>query len=248
MSGEEGRSIDEYILVVWDGAHIQFGQITGERAHWERLAPFDRRIAERLLRLLKDQGRPLVHPAILRQVVGPDSEVGAQLIPKLYRAIRAAAPARGGARQTKTTLLFKEWRRLFGQAVGIETDRLAAYLAAQSRQHGEHYNQDIPAYLFALHTYIAVVAKLVAAMALPHAAQDISDAVTPLHGRMRALESGQLFADAGITNMLTGDFFSWYVDDSAWATMEAPFEELLARLQGISFDLTQATALDTGFV
>jgi hypothetical protein len=226
-----------YILIVWDGAHIRFGDVDEERARWRRIEAFDRGTAEQLLRLLRDQGRPLVHPAILRQLIGPDSRVGAELIPELYRAIRTSTPARSGTRQTKTTLLFKEWRRLFGQAVGIETERLAAYLAAQSRQHGERYERDIPAYLFALHTYIAVVAKIVAAMALPNAAQDIADTVAPLRGRMRALESGRLFADAGITNMITGDFFSWYVDDALWAAMEIPFERLLARLLGISFDL-----------
>jgi uncharacterized membrane protein len=104
---------------------------------------------------------------------------------------------------------------VFGQAVGIETERLAAYLAAQSRQHGEQYGDAIPAYLFALHTYIAAVAKIVAALALPNAAQDIADLTTPLHQRVRALESGRLFADAGITNMLAGDFFSWYADDAS---------------------------------
>ena len=92
--------------------------------------------------------------------------------------------------------------------------------------------------MFALHTYIAVVAKIVAAMALPNAAQDIADLVTPLRQRMHALEFGQLFADAGITNMLTGDFFSWYADDALWPAMEAPFGGLLASLRGVSFDLT----------
>src|SRR5439155_603574 len=87
--------------------------------------------------------------------------------------------------------------------VGIETERLAEYLATQSRQHGERYDKDIPAYLFALHTYIAIVAKIVAAMALPNAAQDIADSVSPLRQRLRALESGQLFADAGMTNSST---------------------------------------------
>lgn len=139
MAREEGRPISEYVLIVWDGAHIAFGDIDDGRDRWERVQPFDRAAAERVLRLLHDQGRPLVHPAILRQLIGPDSKIGAELIPELYRAIRAAAPARGAAQQTKTTLLFKEWQRLFGQAVGIETERLAAYLATQSRQHGERY-------------------------------------------------------------------------------------------------------------
>jgi hypothetical protein len=128
---------------------------------------------------------------------------------------------------------------VFGQAVGIETERLAAYLAAQSRQHGEQYGDAIPAYLFALHTYIAAVAKIVAALALPNAAQDIADLTTPLHQRVRALESGRLFADAGITNMLAGDFFSWYADDASWGNIAIPLGRLIASLGGISFDLTR---------
>ena len=29
------------------------------------------------------------------------------------------------------------------------------------------------------------------------------------------LESGELFADAGVANMLNGDFFAWYLDDDS---------------------------------
>ncbi|MGH6679295.1 MAG: hypothetical protein ACREDL_10290, partial [Bradyrhizobium sp.] len=238
MAREEGRPVGEYALLVWDGAHIAFGDIHDGKPRWERLQPFGQAAAERLLHLLHDQGRPLVHPAILRQLIGPDSAIGAELIPELFRAICVAAPSRGDG-QTKTTLLYKEWRRLFGQAVGIETERLAAYLAVQSRQHDENYGADIPAYLFALHTYIAAVAKIIAAMALPNAAQDITDPTTPLQQRMRALESGQLFADAGITNMLSGDFFSWYADDLSWPTISTPLGNLIASLSGISFDLAR---------
>ena len=238
MAREEGRPVSEYVLIVWDGAHIAFGDIDDDEPRWERLQTFDRAAAERVLRLLQDQGRPLVHPAILRQLIGPDSTIGGELIPELFRAIRLTA-AQVGLPQTKTTLLYKEWRRLFGQAVGIETERLAMYLAAQSLHHGEIYNVDIPAYLFALHTYIATVAKIVAGMALPHAAQNIADPTTPLQQRMRALESGQLFADAGITNMLTGDFFSWYADDPSWATIQGPLTNLIGSLSGISFDLAR---------
>jgi hypothetical protein len=126
MSQEEGRPIGEYILVAWDGAHIVFGDIDESEPRWERLQQFNQGSAERLLQLLRDQGQPLVHPAILRQLIGPDSAVGAQLIPELFRAVCAAVPRRGRTGQTKTTLLFKEWGRLFGQAVGIETERLAA--------------------------------------------------------------------------------------------------------------------------
>lgn len=237
MARNEGRLLSEYVLVICDGAHVAFGRITAGDPAWERLQLFSPDAAERLLRLLRDQGRPLVHPGVLRTLIGPDSQVGADLIPVLFQAACAAEHVHGGATQTKTTLLYKEWRRLFGQAVGIQTERLGAYLDTQSRAHRVQYTRNIPAYLFTLHTYLAVVAKLAAALALPNAAEDMADMSVPLLHRMRALESGQFFADAGVTNMLSGDFFSWYVDDAMWPDLEGPLARLLNRLQDVSFDL-----------
>ena len=56
---------------------------------------------------------------------------------------------------------------------------------------------------------------------------------------MRALEAGTLFIDAGITNMLTGDFFSWPVDDPSWGRIETPLGDLLSQLGQLSFDMTK---------
>ena len=236
MAIQEGRPITEYILVAWDGAHLALGHTSGRDSNWERLDPFSIDVAERLLRLLKDQGQPLVHPPLLRQYVGPESEVGAQLLPQLFQAVLLSVDAQPA---TKTTLLFREWRRLFGQAVGITTERLEEFLRRQAAAHRTRYEADVPAYLFALHTYIAIVAKLVAALALPNPTQDISDGNVPLQQRLRGLENGQLFADAGITNMLTGDFFAWYIDDQAWRQIEPALSLVISRLRGISFDVTR---------
>ncbi len=236
MAWQEGRVIAEYILIAWDGAHLTFGRKHNGGAAWERLEPFSVEIAERLLRLLQDQGQPLVHPELLRQHVGPESALGAELLPQIFRAVLASNKAQPA---TKTTLLYKEWRRLFGQAVGITTERLDDFLRRQAAAHATRYEADIPAYLFALHSYIAIVAKLVAALAMPRPAQNIADANVPLRQRLGTLEDGRLFADAGISNMLNGDFFSWYIDDPAWAQIEPPFNALINRLRGISFDVTR---------
>lgn len=236
MAWQEGRPIEEYVLVAWDGGHLSFGRMDEQRANWERLEAFSVEIAERLLHLLRDQGQPLVHPELLRQHVGPESALGAQLLPQLFRAVLASSNTHPA---TKTKLLYKEWRRLFGQAVGITTERLEGFLRRQAAAHATRYEADIPAYLFALHTYIAIVAKLVAALAMPHPAQDIADANVPLRQRLAALEDGRLFAGAGVANMLSGDFFSWYIDDPGWAHIEPGFNAVVNRLRGISFDVTR---------
>lgn len=238
MAHDEGRAITEYILVIWDGAHIAFGRTDGTNHEWDRLVAFDQRQGTRLLETLRDQGRPLVHPGLLRRLIGPESDIGGALIPVLFSAASAAALAPDG-QQTKTTLLLKEWSRLFGQTVGIPTDRLREFLTRQSTAHQQNYENNVPCYLFALHTYIATVAKLVAALALPNPSQNIRDSAVPLQDRMKVLESGELFMDAGIVNMLGGDFFSWPVDDPDWTAIEEPLKDLLSQLGQLSFDMTR---------
>lgn len=238
MAYDEGRPLDDYTLLVWDGAHIAFGKTDGKAANWERLVAFDTVQATRLLDLLRLHGRPLVHPGMLRSLIGPESEVGGKLIPALFRAIVRAA-SDNGKLQSKTALLFKEWSRLFGQAVGIPTERLDAFMERQSRAHAQPYDANIPCYLFALHTFIALSAKIVAALALAGPSEDITDAAVPLGDRMRALESGSLFIDAGVTNMIAGDFFSWPVDDLSWRDIEPPLQDLLTRIGHLSFDMTR---------
>ena len=238
MAQDEGRPIEDYILVVWDGTHIAFGAAGAVKPEWDKLVAFDYRAAARLLTLLGTQGYPLVHPGLLRSMVGPESQIGSELIPALFSAV-VAATTDGSVGQTKTTLLFKEWNRLFGQAVGIPTDRLKDLLVRQSHAHQQPYEAHIPCYLFALHTFIATVAKMVAALALPRSSEDMKDASVDFRQRMGALEAGTLFRDAGITNMLTGDFFSWPVDDASWGSMETPLEDLLAQLGQLSFEMTK---------
>lgn len=235
---EEGRPIHQYSLVIWDGSHIAFGTVEETGPLWGSLGQFDHTYAEHLLILLRNQGRPMVHPGLLRTMIGPESQIGTALIPPLFQAIVAASD-QIAPKQSKTGLLFNEWRRMFGQAVGVETERLEQLLARQSLAHDQPYEEHIPCYLFALHTFIAIVAKLVSALALSGASQNIQDHRVDLRTRMQALENGALFLDAGIENMLAGDFFSWPVDDEAWLKISYPLNSLLIQLGQLSFDMTK---------
>jgi hypothetical protein len=242
LAAHEGRMAGDYVLVVWDGSHIAFGRLDNGTSKWEPLTQFGLASAKRLLGALASEGIPLVHPLLLAHLAGPESDLGASLIPAMFDAVKKAA----GARQTtKTKLLFFEWRRLFGQAVGIQTDSLKKLLERQSHIHGADYGSDVPAYLFALNTFIGLVAKLTAALALPSVSENVLNTCVPLHNRIRALESGVLFRDAGVENLLNGDFFAWYADDAGWKKFEKGISSLLAVLANINFDISQKSPEST---
>ncbi|MES2644814.1 MAG: hypothetical protein V4850_35330 [Myxococcota bacterium] len=232
---EEGRALGEYVLVAWDGAQINFGRFQAGEGAWEPLLPFDTNAAARLLQHLHDDGMPLVHPALLSALVGPDSRVGRALVPQLFDALLDALlePGRHGAARP----LYDEWGRLFGQVAGIQGERLQGVLRALGAAHGRPYEAHPVAYLFALNTYIALVAKLVAALSLRNGAGALGNPAVPLHDRIERMESGRLFADAGVVNMLVGDFFSWYAEEPTWSRVAPAVDDLLARLAGVSFDV-----------
>jgi Putative RNA methylase family UPF0020 len=240
LAVEEGRTLTGYVLLAWDGASVSFGRYGRGGFEWEPVRPFDLAAAQRLLAVLREDGVPLVHPQLLGALVGPASVPGTALIPAFYAALTTELGS-----VTKTRLLFVEWKRLFGQVVGIPSAALRAHLRDLGVAHGQSYQDDPAAYLFALNTYIALVAKLVAALALPGAVEDISDSRTPVAERVRRLESGQLFLDAGVANMLNGDFFSWYADDAAWPAFAGPVDEIIATLRRVSFDVTRKQAQST---
>ncbi|ASM77972.1 hypothetical protein VITFI_CDS2194 [Vitreoscilla filiformis] len=239
ISAEEGRALQEYVLIAWDGSHITFGHFNDTSANWEDVVPFDRISADRLLSALKSDGRPLVHPQLLQALVGPDSEYGTVLIPELYASI---CKAESSAATTKTKMLFTEWRRLFSQVVGFQPVHMKKLLARQEISHDQPYQENPAAYLFALNTYIAIIAKIVAACALPRASQDVLQPGVPVAERLRAVETGELFEHAGILNMLSGDFFSWYLDDSDWPRYQAALGAMLGRLSGIDFAVSKKHA------
>lgn len=239
ISAEEGRALKEYVLIAWDGAHITFGHFDGAVAAWEDVVAFDGISAERLLSALESNGRPLVHPQLLQALVGPDSEYGTALIPEFYASI---CKADASPTTTKTKMLFSEWRRLFSQVVGFQPAHMKKLLARQEISHDHPYQENPAAYLFALNTYIAIIAKVVAACALPRASQDVLEPGVPVAERLRTVETGELFEHAGILNMLSGDFFSWYLDDSDWSRYQAPLGAMLGRLGGIDFTVSKKHA------
>jgi hypothetical protein len=233
LSAEEGRDLEDYILVAWDGPHIDFGRFSAGAPTWRGLVAFSETAARDLLKAHEDRGTPLVHPQLIARLAGPQTDLGTTSIGLLFDRLIATDLS------PRTNLLFSEWRRLFGQAAGVQSDRLRDFLDHQGTISNRSYADDPSAFLFALYSYVGLVAKIVAALALPGAKQNIADESVDIDQRISALERGDFFQQAGITNMLEADFFSWYRNDEGWKEFRDSATEVIARLRAVSFDVTK---------
>lgn len=236
LAEEEGRRNGAYSLVVWDGETISFGDVREGEYIWDTPKPFDSICLHRLLMLIERGGKPLVSPMTLKQFTGPNTKVGKDIIPSLYQAIVNAI---NNPKTTRTKLIFTEWARLFGQVDGISSERLQTYLSGASAMHGVNYQEHPQAYVFALNTYIAIVAKVCAV----HALMDGCGA--PIQSNISAIEflkdveSDRYFKLKGIQNMLTTDFFSWYLGSDVADPLRDKLQALLDNLGSMDFDVTR---------
>lgn len=236
LAEEEGRALCEYTAVAWDGASISFGSFSSKKVAWEPLQRFDEFALDRLVTGIKNSGQPLVSPLLLRQFIGPDTEVGRLLIPTLYNAIIDSLDS---SPSTRTKLIFTEWSRLFGQVDGAESGRLSEYLRVSSELQGVNFEENPQAFVFALSTYIAVVAKVSAAFALLSREELTPNFDLDAREFLISLEHNDYFQRKGIKNMLSTDFFSWYLGEDVNITVSENFRLLFARMKSLNFDITR---------
>ncbi|HUT03912.1 MAG TPA: N-6 DNA methylase [bacterium] len=146
---------------------------------------------------------------------GPRSQIA-------QKAVSAFVDALANWRNEKVSVLFNEWRRLFGIVYGAELGPQAlAPIEAVSQLYHVDKGAGVPDLLFSIHTYFALLMKLIAvelitlkessftasySFQLTHTSSD------QLVGQLTSMEDGGLYAKQGVTNFLEGDFFGWYLD------------------------------------
>lgn len=130
----------------------------------------------------------------------------------------------------KTEMLFREWKELFNlahddiskqQAIIERKQSLEALLGVSLSERDEEYTA-----LFALQTAYAIIVKVVAyrivsMVRYKNALIDFeslkSTDKSALRYQLQQLEDGAIFREYGITNLLEGDFFSWYCTNEQWS-------------------------------
>lgn len=129
----------------------------------------------------------------------------------------------------KTQMLFNEWKELFNLA----HDDVSKQKAILDRKHAlekvinesfSHVDEEYTA-LFALQTAYVIIIKIIAYRILSiirykDSLIDFESLINidseTLRFQLVQLEEGAVFRDYGITNLLEGDFFSWYSTKEQW--------------------------------
>lgn len=177
--------------------------------------PFNPETARTLLTYLRALARLPLTAENLAQKFGPKSEIAPM-------AVSAFADALEHWGSDRVRVFFDEWKRLFGIVYG---ERFSAHqpeeatVLSQLYQVGRETNfQEL---LFSVHTYFALLMKFISAELLSLKETAFSSSFShqlthiskeELKAKLTDIEDGGIYTKQGITNLLEGDFFRWYLD------------------------------------
>jgi methylase of polypeptide subunit release factors len=151
----------------------------------------------------------------LAERFGPKAEVA-------KGAVGAFADAMTNWSNPRAKVFFREWQRLFGIVYGEQFGGGAdKKTAALSEIYGLPAESDFQTMLFCVHTYFALLMKLIAAELLSVSEGSFGSSFSSelahaskeeLLKQLTDIEDGGIYSKRGISNFLEGDFFRWYLE------------------------------------
>jgi hypothetical protein len=218
MNREEHRNWRSMFGVGTDGKYFIFLRFRDDK--WTDQEPLEvnRYSTERFLWALYNlgqKGKPY-QPEYLHGDFGSESPMAQEGVRALYEEILATE-------NPKAQVFFNQWKILFGEVCGYDVENLSDKLKKLAEFYVVKGKPQPAPLLFAVHTYYAILIKLLAAEIvsffnpwMPRQVEKLQSATTPakLKRELEDLERGGIFHEMGITNFLEGDLFSWYL--AAW--------------------------------
>lgn len=170
------------------------------------------------LEALRGLRRKALRVESLNNDLGAGSPIAKTIVNVFYEALNRNK----GHNNNKVEVLFDDWERVFGHVCGYSPDKIKGLEKAYGLSADE---MDYERLLFAVHTYYALVMKLLAAEVavssggcyLQSYLKKFEEAYYQGHeelkNTLRDVEDGDIFSSAiGIKNFLEGDYFGWYLD------------------------------------
>jgi len=182
-----------------------------QRFEWR---PVNRASCRRFLQLIGTNRKRPVNARALASEFGSGSETTRKAITLLTEALAG----RGSGERIDT--LYGEWYRSL-EVVYEDLDDPDGHLAGVLRAtYGLSAGRSLGELLFSVHTYFALVARLIAIEVLALSIGDrdaepslwASEGDNALAARLRAIDAGDVPAGLSINNLFEGDVFTWYLD------------------------------------
>ncbi|MEM3489512.1 MAG: N-6 DNA methylase [Nitrososphaerota archaeon] len=214
-AGNESRYPLFFGIIISD--RIAFVRFDKRTRAWKSSGPYevDRESIIKIIEALRGLKRKSLTASELIKDFGPSSAIATKAVRALYSRITSLSNER-------TQVLFQDWLRLLSQATGYESEKLKGIESIYSIQGKVDYNR----LLFAIHTYYAIIMKMLAAEVVTIYSsgalyrsyiQEIENAWYSGPKRLKEilgeLEEGSMFKNLfGLVNFIESDYFSWYVD------------------------------------
>jgi type II restriction/modification system DNA methylase subunit YeeA len=222
---------DRYLGVIISD-RVAFVRYDPRSKTWILRGPYDwtREVVIKLVEALRGLRRKRLDVDHLLEDFGPESNIARRMVKLLYEKLTAVedpATRKRMPRSRRARDLFEDWMRLFKQATGYKPEELEE-LPKLAEEYGLGKSVDYDALIFSIHTYYALIMKLLAAEVaylygggkyLKSYVAELDHKYTErgldgLREELVELESGGLFKKLlGIENFLEGDYFSWYLDE-----------------------------------
>jgi len=205
----------KYFGVVLDGQQIGFVRF---RRSWQSEGPYpvNEQTILTFLEALRGLRRKALRVELLNKHLGAGSPIAETLVRVFYEALIK------NKEHKRVKVLFNDWKRVFGQVCGYSPEKIKGLEKAYGLSEDDI---DYEGLLFAVHTYYALVMKLLAAEVavssgdsyLQSYLKKFEEAYYRGHDELRNIlqdvEEGDIFSSAiGIKNFLEGDYFGWYLD------------------------------------
>jgi len=215
------EAYQKYFGVVLDGFQIGFVRF---RRTWQSEGPYP--VNEQTILTFMETLRGLRRKALKVESLNKDLGAGSPIAKTLVNVLYEKLKKRKGHKRVE--VLFDDWKRVFGQVCGYSSEKIKGLEKAYGLSQGQD-EIDYEGLLFAVHTYYALVMKLLAAEVavslgdsyLQSYLKKLEDAYYRGHEELKDmltdLEEGDIFSRAlGIKNFLEGDYFGWYLDEGVW--------------------------------
>jgi hypothetical protein len=156
-SQEEEEHLAANVGLATDSEHFIFIQRRGNQWHTET-RKLDEDSVAKLLLWLRVMSRKDLSPENLIADFGPESSIAASVVGVLAKLVHSGE-------HPKANIIYEEWRRIFGIVYGTEQlqrTRRDPEARALASSHQLDLGVDFPVLLFAIHTYYALLMKMLA--------------------------------------------------------------------------------------